>query len=434
MLSTAFTLFVAAAMAAPETPLTPDLDGTTTGIQGSTDLQGSTAFQGSTGPNASERSKPTKRRVLYTTGGGIIRGKSRLTESGAWQVKLKRGWIDLPAAAVESAAAESDLLDELETRKKNEALPPADLLEWTLGAGLLKEAFALGDRLLAEFPRDFDLRMVAAGKAIRYVAGLPVRGDENELEDLRKVGSGGSQLVAEAVVERLATAAPRAEVLAALKADLRSRKTGRRSFASLAMGRLFPTEDPRALLMHAVYDPAKEVRKSAALGLADMGSKEVCGPLVKALMSQNSAVRLRATEALGTTRDSLFVEPLMERAYMMAAQGGSRGGAQRPPRAYVFIGTQRAYVQDFDVEVAAGSSVADPVVNTLMEGSVLGASVISLETVSLTIQRRALLGALSLTAGQTPGRGRLSDWKAWWESEDSSSFRAAAKSPEAGKK
>ena len=381
MLSTAFTLFVAAAMAAPETPLTPDLDGTTTGIQGSTDLRGSTAFQGSTGPNASERSKPTKRRVLYTTGGGIIRGKSRLTESGAWQVKLKRGWTDLPAAAVESASAESDLLDELETRKKDEALPPADLLEWTLGAGLLKEAFALGDRLLAEF-----------------------------------------------------TAAPRAEVLAALKADLRSRKTGRRSFASLAMGRLFPTEDPRALLMHAVYDPAKEVRKSAALGLADMGSKEVCGPLVKALMSQNSTVRLRATEALGTTRDSLFVEPLMERVYMMAAQGGSRGGAQRPPRAYVFIGTQRAYVQDFDVEVAAGSSVADPVVNTLMEGSVLGASVISLETVSLTIQRRALLGALSLTAGQTPGRGRLSDWKAWWESEDSSSFRAAAKSPEVGKR
>lgn len=372
-----------------------------------------------------DRQEPAKRRILLTTGGGILRGKSRLNDNGQWQVKLQRGWTDLPPSAVESATLESKLLDELEERKKSSDLAPADLLEWTLGAGLLKEAFELGDRLVEEFPRDFDLRMVAAGQAVRFVADLPERGSEGELETLREVGSRGSELVAEAIVERLATAAPRAEVLAALKEDIASRHSGRRQFASLAMGRLFPTEDPRALLLHSVYDPSAEVRRSAALGLADMGSDEVCGPLVKALQSKSSAIRTRAAEALGTTRDSIFVEPLMDRALTMIAQGGS-GGSQRPPRGYVFIGTQRAYIQDFDVEVASGSSVADPTINTLLEGSVLGASVISLETVSLVIERRTLLGALALASGQTPGRGRLSDWKAWWESDASSAFRQGA--------
>ncbi len=371
------------------------------------------------------KEKP-KRRILYTAGGGILRGSSRRNEEGNWEIKLKRGWTDLPAASVDSAVLETELLDELDSHKKNTGLAPADLLEWALNAGLLQEAFALGDRLMAEFPRDGDLRMVAAGQASRFVAGLPKRGSEGELEALRELGARGSELVSEAIVERLSTAAPRAEVLAALQEDLASRKSGRRQFASRALGRLFPTEDPRALLLHAIHDPSVDVRRGAALGLADMGASEVCGPLVRALGSKSGAVRQRASEALGHTREAIFVEPLIDRMYTLSAAGSS-GGAKRPPRGYVFIGTHRAYVQDFDVEVAAGSSVADPTVNTLLEGSVLGASVISSVTVSVTVERRSLLGALTLAAGQTPGRGRIGDWKKWWESDASAGFRNAPK-------
>lgn len=368
------------------------------------------------------RKEKPKRRVVQTVAGGILRGLSRRTEEGDWQIKLKRGWTDLPAASVESAILESELLEELDAHKKDQQIAPADLLEWSLRAGLLQEAFALGDRLMAEFPRDADLRMVAAGQASRFVAGLPKRGAEGELDALRELGARGSELISEAIVERLATAAPRAELLGALQEDLASKQVGRRRFASRALGRLFSTEDPRALLLHTMYDPSVDVRRSAALGLADMGAREVCGPLVRALGSSQGAVRHRATEALGHTRESLFVEPLIERMYILAAQSGG-GGAKRPPRSYVFIGTQRAYVQDFDVEVAAGSSVADPVVNTLMTGSVLGASSISVQTTTVTLERRGVLSALSLTAGQTPGRGRISDWKKWWESDASKAFR-----------
>ena len=87
------------------------------------------------------------------------------------------------------------------------------------------------------------------------------------------------------------------------------------------------------------------------------------------------------------------------------------------------IRDRRAFVQDFDVEVAAGSSVADPVINTLMEGSVLGASAISIETVTVTVERRIVLKSLALAAGQAPGRGRERDWKKWWDSDASTPFR-----------
>ncbi|MHC4262397.1 MAG: type II secretion system protein GspD [Planctomycetota bacterium] len=40
-------------------------------------------------------------------------------------------------------------------------------------------------------------------------------------------------------------------------------------------------------------------------------------------------------------------------------------------RAYVSVINQRAYIQDFDVEVATGQSIADPVINVLIEGVVL---------------------------------------------------------------
>lgn len=40
-------------------------------------------------------------------------------------------------------------------------------------------------------------------------------------------------------------------------------------------------------------------------------------------------------------------------------------------RSYVSVINQRAYIQDFDVEVATGQSIADPVINVLIEGVVL---------------------------------------------------------------
>ncbi len=361
------------------------------------------------------------RRIFRTVSGGILRGVSRRTESGAWQVKAKRGWVDLPEASIEHVGLETALLDELESRLDADDAAPAEVLAWAFDVGLLKEAFELGDDLLDESPRDQDLRL-ACTRATRYVAGMPERGGEGELDALRRIGASGSPIVREAIVERLLTAAPRAEVLAAILEDMKSKASGRRAFALFAQGRLFPTEDARTLLLHAMWDPAPAARVAAARSIGDVGALEVASPLVRALSSQSSATRIRAAEALGHIGEDVFVEPLIDRMYIMAAPAAGGGRTSRPPHSYIFIGTQRAYVQDFDVEVAQGSSVADPVINTLLTGSVLDVGVIGIDRISVRTEQRALHGALQrLVGGRVKGQRRPSrpgDWVRWWESSD----------------
>ncbi|MEM9799670.1 MAG: HEAT repeat domain-containing protein [Planctomycetota bacterium] len=364
-----------------------------------------------------------RRRIVVLEGGGVLRGLSRQVASGDWEVKGRGGWTDVPERAIASVELEREILDRFEERRDDDEMSPADLVEWTFDAGLLKEAFQLGDRLLAEHPRDSDLRAVCAN-ASRFVAGMPDRGADDELDRLRDLGSLGSPVVREAVVARLVTAAPRAEVLAALQEDLRSHRATRRTFAMMALGRLFPNEDPRALLLHSVYDPAEDARAEAARALAEMGALEVAAPLVRALDSKSPRVRTRAAEALGHTGEDAFVAPLVDRLYTLSRPTPqSGGGGAGPPHANIFVGRQRAYVQDFDVEVAQFSAVADPVINTLLEGSVLDVGVIGVDQiVEVRVERRAVRGALGRITGQDFGSSSKA-WLEWWEDDASLPYR-----------
>ena len=125
---------------------------------------------------------------------------------------------------------------------------------------------------------------------------------------------------------------------------------------------------------------------------------------MRGLYAQTPEIRVRVAEALGNAQSDEFVEPLMDRLYVLAA-APKGGGAGRPPHAYVFIGTQTAYVQDFDVEVARSSSVADPVVNALTTGSVLDVGVINTSEVTIVAEARAVRGALQRIVGEAPGGG-----------------------------
>ncbi|MEM9379107.1 MAG: HEAT repeat domain-containing protein [Planctomycetota bacterium] len=367
-----------------------------------------------------ERKERARRRVVVLHGGGVLRGLARPTAADGWEVKGKGGWRAVPASAIASVELERDVLKELEQREEDGALPPADLVQWTFSAGLLKEGFQLGDAMLADHPRDADLRSVCAS-AGRYVAGFPERGASDELDRLRDLGARGSAVVREAVVERLVTAAPRDELLRAVRQDMRSKQSNRRAFAMQAQGRHFPGEDPRGLLLHAVWDPSEAARAEAARAVAEIGSAEVGAPLVRALSSETPELRLRAAEALGSTRDDLFVPALMDRLYTLAAIPQS-GGGFRPPHAYIFVGTQTAYVQDFDVEVAQFAAIADPVVNTLLEGAVLDVGVIGVTRVTVRQERRVIIRALRDITGEDVGSSSK-DWAKWWESDASSRYR-----------
>ena len=312
------------------------------------------------------RRQKASRHVILLHGGGVVRGLARPTADGGYEVKHDGSWRPIPAESIERASLEAKLLREHKRRVADDEVSAADKVQGALDSGLLKEAFAIGDALLAEDARDLDLRSVCA-RAARRLGGLPERGAEGEFDALRRLGATAGPMIREGLVERIVTAAPRATLLEKFGEDLRSRSAGRRSFALLCMGRLFPREDPRAVLLHAIYDPSSSVRVAAGRAIGDIGPGAVGEPLVSGLYAKAPEIRVRAAEALGNAQSGEFVEPLMDRLYVLAAAPRG-GGAGRPPHAYVFIGAQTAYVQDFDVEVAGSSSVADPVVNALKIG------------------------------------------------------------------
>lgn len=369
------------------------------------------------------RRQRASRHVILLHGGGVVRGLARPTADGGYEVKHDGSWRPIPAESIERASLEARLLREHKRRVADDEVSAADKVQGALDSGLLKEAFAVGDALLAEDARDLDLRSVCA-RAARRLGGLPERGAEGEFDALRRLGATAGPMIREGLVERIVTAAPRASLLKKFGEDLRSRSAGRRSFALLCMGRLFPREDPRAVLLHAIYDPSSSVRVAAGRAIGDIGPGAVGEPLVRGLYAKAPEIRVRAAEALGNAQSDEFVEPLMDRLYVLAAAPRG-GGAGRPPHAYVFIGTQTAYVQDFDVEVAGSSSVADPVVNALTTGSVLDVGVINTSEVTIVAEARAVRGALQRIVGEAPGR-RTKDWTRWWESEASAPYRPSS--------
>ena len=135
-------------------------------------------------------------------------------------------------------------------------------------------------------------------------------------------------------------------------------------------------------------------------------------------------VRVNAVEALAKMDYREAVEPLYARLVSVASSGG--GGA---PHAYIFNGTQHSYVQDFDVEVAQGAAIADPVINILLEGSVLDVAVIGMSEYEVQTERATLRRALSDLTGAHPG-DTTAAWQRWWQ-EHGNEWKAGAAPPKA---
>lgn len=366
-------------------------------------------------------------RVLKTSYGVFIRSRSYLAD-GQWMVRLNREWQAFDAALITSAESVRDLEKEAKRLTKTLDLDDDDqrleLGAWYAEHGLLEEAIAQLDIVLRHnpnhpgalallTPEHFPLRFDGVLPAPPQLSDGtdPIAAWETTTKQLLGTLSNYSPAARELVWAQLdpGFSAPENQpaLMMALTTQLESSSSRQRAQAAHALRRLAPTHldgtstlhanAVRTLVRRAALDGTEDVRSSATYALARLDDPAVAAPFVKALASTSPAIRLHAAEALG-----ILAVPATAPALVSAlAATSAAGGISRAPASSIFIGTQKAYLQDYDVEVATGAAIGDPVVNVIQEGAVLDVRVIAAhQRIQLVHQRSALRKALKRITGQ----------------------------------
>lgn len=357
-----------------------------------------------------------RKRLLHLARGKVLRAKSRWRDD-RWEYRDGRTWRALPPDAVVRAGDERDVLAEATRLGRAAGDEPAArvaLAQWMIGEGLYAEALEELDRVLRADPDAEDvLRLLRTDPPPLALPAVHAPGAETavDAEDLLRFAAGAPPCARELAVQSLGEHAGM-DLLVRLEEELGSHSVRRRDFAALALRRLYPGEALRCLLDRAVLDGSDDVRAGASLALRDAEDAELVVPLVRAMSSSHPKVRSHSIQALGNMGYAAAVEPLI--THLASLPTSAQSSSWRPPAANIFVGRQTAYVQDYDVEVAQGATIADPQINTLSEGSVLDVRVYSVRAESIAVESRQVRGALAQLTGADPGSSTKA-WLEWWE-------------------
>jgi hypothetical protein len=352
-------------------------------------------------------------RLLHLTDGRILRGKARWN-GATWELLEGGQWRALEDGAVVRAAREREVLERsrelLAKTKRGDPTQRLMAADWMLREGLADEALRELNTILTVEPDHAGVRQLLAKPPVPLAA--PGSSSPEPREAVRAAAV-RPRVVQELAIAALGRRTDTDAVRASLGEALGSHSPQLRSFAALALRRLHPGEEPKALTSRAVLDSSEQVRVEAARALRDIGEEGVILPVVRALASSHPTVRGNAAETLGTLGFPAAVAPLVSRLGALAAPQ-SGGGGWQAPASHIFVGRQVAYVQDYDVEVAQFSSIADPQINVALEGSVLDVRVIGVSESSVALESRRIRTALAKLTGANPGATNRS-WLEWWE-------------------
>jgi len=363
-------------------------------------------------------------RVLALADGRHLRGRTRQRADGVWELARGGEWHALEGVAVTSARLVSELLGELRTRRADQSrgrVPVHERLElahWCESSGLVSEALEELDRALDDHPGDtrVERHLERFGERVGLAFGLPDRErltntEERErraavaaaLATVARLGASGRHLAANALVRDAGWEAVASE----LAQDVRRAGPLGRRLACEMLGRFAPGDETKVLYVRALLDTDAGVRAAGARALGRLVDEPaLVAPIERALASSNPSVALHAAQALG-----FMATPAAKHAVARAILAPPSSGRPAGPRAYVHIGTQHAYVQDFDVEVATAGSIADPQIGVLVEGSVLDVRVLSTVIERTVVQRHLVLSAERLAGG--PIGAGPQEWSAW---------------------
>lgn len=166
-----------------------------------------------------------------------------------------------------------------------------------------------------------------------------------------------------------------------------------------------------------VYAPAREAAVHALKDL--IGPRETVLGLGEAAFSEQILARIRAIEGIGKVGFQGGVEVIIRRIKLVGGGG---------PRSYFYQAEERAYIRDYDVEVATAAAAYDPIIGTISDGVVLDTKVLRVEEEMTIIERRVINAALENLTGVTNKKANMGAWLAWWNAnQDDPKWHVAAK-------
>ena len=354
-------------------------------------------------------------RILRLADTRVVRGRT-CQRDGAWHVRLHREWVPVEGSVL-SARVEDEVLSEARALRRGLGRDDhgrrAELARWMGEQGLFEEALIEIDRVLREDEDHQGARRAASTVRLPLGEDGPLHDSAalvRRLEALLLAGARGSRARREAAIAEIGRLGEYGLDLERLVAtELMRPQHRRRAFGAHATRRLFPGGMREALASRAILDGFGEVREEAAKGLRDARDVAVIGPGLRALGSEHASVRAHAAESLGIMGYAAAVEPLVH--HLARSVPAAAGGGPAGTRSNLFAGLQTAYVMDYDVEVAQGASIADPIVAVQASGVVF--DVRSTVQISKVIELRAVMKSLRRLTGE-----KISDdagaWLDWW--------------------
>ena len=172
----------------------------------------------------------------------------------------------------------------------------------------------------------------------------------------------------------------------------------------------------------ALLDGSPEVRREAMLATRETGQTSAAIQYLSPGLTQNNArMRVRTAEAFGELGDASALPLLVAAGPAAGTIMKKRSLPSGATRAHMSVIQQRAFVQDFDVEIASSAFIANPKVNVLQSGVVLDVTVIAVKTHRTEIVG-AYRNAIRRIAGSDPGADPAG-WSRWLKRHQLSSSR-----------
>lgn len=381
----------------------------------------------------SDDERDTQTRLFRFVDGHFWRGASRPgapISSGRWELLDGRASRLVDATELSRVRTERAALQELAQLSRglrgDDDVRQLALCGWMLDQGLLRECLNALDRVALRRPDDARVRTLLADRAFADVLPPPDADPARELQRCLSEGAGASPARRELWVKRLDALSARDTTLAALRNELARGTDVRREFAIRALRRIQPTAALAELERCAVSDRSRRVNKEARLALRDAADPAIALRLAPRIESSSARERIGTIDALGEAGYPQAIGPLVGHLanLMASAPGGGSGGSSAPPRRHLSVRNQVAYAQDFNVEIAQGSSIADPIVSFAEDGVVLDVATATWQ-LPLEVQYEGALTARALARLVRDGvRRSPADWQRWWSEE---SARKAAR-------